>query len=114
MIKSFSQEQESSYQNMKEDQSDNSICHSESCSDLNSSGPQLNSSVFSGPQQRTTSENSIKTNKSELLLSNTSLLQKSLDEETASTDSNSTDNKSITGKKRSFFGLRKRKSSKHS
>jgi len=51
-------------------------------------------------------------NKNENLLSNMSQLQKSFDEETASTDSNSTDNKSITGKKRSFFGLRKRKSSK--
>ncbi len=109
MIKSNSQDQESSNKNIKEDQNDNNICNSESCSELHSSTSStvLNTSV-SGPQQPSTSD----INKNENLLSNMSQLQKSFDEETASTDSNSTDNKSITGKKRSFFGLRKRKSSK--
>jgi hypothetical protein len=105
MIKSYSQDQESSNQNIKEDKNDNNICHSESCSELHSSiSSTVSNTSVSGPQRSTSDTN----NRSE------NLLQKSLDEETASTDSNSTDNKSITGKKRSFFGLRKRKSSKHS
>jgi len=102
MFKSFSQDHDCGHSNHKEDKNDNHICHSESCSEL--------PSCTSIPHQRSSSDSpNNKFNRIE------KITQKSIDEETASTDSNSTkdyDNKSTNDKKRSFFGLRKRKNSK--